>query len=197
MGQKPCFCGTTQIDALQRPLCSQPNSRASVITGEEPVACYSAAAFRTALGNPFHRTPIAAIPPSAALYPCAFSMYSSASSVCFFILYQAVLLLSSRFLHFFCSHFYPSYSPAYAAPCPATRGAVCLYRAFCLCRRFSVLFSFCLPFIPHTYFYFGFLCVPSLFSCSFFPMIDKVAFIFCLYSLGGFYELFNACVYRS
>lgn len=115
----------------------------------------------------------------------------------FFILYQAVLLLSSRFLHFFCSHFYPSYSPAYTRSCPAARGAVCLYRAFCLCRRFSVLFSFCLPFIPHTYFYFGFPCVPPLFSCSFFPMIDKVAFIFCLYSLGGFYELFNACVYRS
>ena len=62
---------------------------------------------------------------------------------------------------------------------------------------FSVLFSFCLPFIPHTYFYSGFPCVPPLFSCSFFPMIDKVAFIFCLYSLGGFYELFNSFVYRS
>ncbi len=142
MGQKPCFCGTTQIDALQRPLCSQPNSRASVITGEEPVACYSAAAFRTALGSPFHRTPIAAIPPSAALYPCAFSMYSSASSVCFFILYQAVLLLSSRFLHFFCLHFYLSYSPAYTRSCPAARGAVCLYRVFCLCRRFPSFFRF-------------------------------------------------------
>ena len=139
LGQKPCFCGTTQIDALQRPLCSQPNSRASVITGEEPVACYSAAAFCTALGSPFHRTPITAIPPSAALYPCAFSMYSSASSVCFSILYQAVLLLSSSFLYL---HFYLSYSPAYTRSCPTVRGAVCLYHAFCLCRCFSILFRF-------------------------------------------------------
>ena len=157
------------------------------------------------LGRSLSHRPWQPIPPNAhhrhstiggSLSMCLFDVLLCLIGL-FFILYQAVLFLSSRFLHFFCSHFYPSYSPSYAAPCPATRGAVCLYRALCLCWHFSVLFSFCLPFIPHTYFYFGFLCVPPLFSCSFFPMIDKVAFIFCLYSLGGFYELFNACVYRS